>query len=337
MLQRIISLILLICLCITPVLAHPGRTDASGGHWDHSTGTYHYHHGHAAHQHYDMDGDGVPDCPYNFQDDTSHRSGSTSSSRSASQSSTASSASIAPSAQTTSPSPTSAVQNEQKQKGNASMVGWIVSAVLFLALLFSEKSHSKDQIIQNGVMQKKEKLLQERTEEISSQASRISELEETILKQKAKIEQIQAEKEKIQQKLDAVFTGAAAEDGETLEEKNLHLFAQITEQKDLLHEKECRIFQLVEELDKHIQREKVPRGVFYADDGMPAYFKSASKKYGDYTAFLNRRTNVYHLDPKCAPADAAQIHVFKLPSSARACSKCAPNGKQELPVLHRYG
>ena len=64
MLQRITALILLICLCITPVLAHPGRTDASGGHWDHSTGTYHYHHGHPAHSHADTDGDGKPNCPY---------------------------------------------------------------------------------------------------------------------------------------------------------------------------------------------------------------------------------------------------------------------------------
>ena len=39
-------------------LAHPGRTDAYGGHTDHSTGQYHYHHGHEAHQH----PDGV--CPF---------------------------------------------------------------------------------------------------------------------------------------------------------------------------------------------------------------------------------------------------------------------------------
>ena len=26
-------------------LAHPGRTDSSGGHWNHETGTYHYHTG----------------------------------------------------------------------------------------------------------------------------------------------------------------------------------------------------------------------------------------------------------------------------------------------------
>lgn len=38
----------LITFCLMSVLnvfAHPGRTDASGGHWNHSTGEYHYHTG----------------------------------------------------------------------------------------------------------------------------------------------------------------------------------------------------------------------------------------------------------------------------------------------------
>ncbi len=48
------------------VFAHPGRTDSSGGHWDHSTGEYHYHHGYPAHQHVD------DVCPYDFDDQTNH-------------------------------------------------------------------------------------------------------------------------------------------------------------------------------------------------------------------------------------------------------------------------
>lgn len=40
------------------VMAHPGRTDSNGGHYDRSTGEYHYHHGYSAHQHKN----GV--CPY---------------------------------------------------------------------------------------------------------------------------------------------------------------------------------------------------------------------------------------------------------------------------------
>lgn len=76
----IFLLLLILSLMILPVSAHPGRTDDSGGHHDSSTGEYHYHHGHSAHQHEDLDGDGLLECPYNFDDQTCSHSGSISSS-----------------------------------------------------------------------------------------------------------------------------------------------------------------------------------------------------------------------------------------------------------------
>lgn len=65
--KRLIALVLVVfalSLSSLALFAHSGKTDSKGGHWDHSTGTYHYHHGYEAHQHYDMDGDGVNDCLY---------------------------------------------------------------------------------------------------------------------------------------------------------------------------------------------------------------------------------------------------------------------------------
>lgn len=78
-LNRIIKAAVLIFLLTMTVIAHPGRTDGSGGHYDSETGEYHYHHGYRAHRHTDLDGDGVPDCPYNFDDKTGESSGSSSS------------------------------------------------------------------------------------------------------------------------------------------------------------------------------------------------------------------------------------------------------------------
>lgn len=47
---------------IMPVYAHPGKTDAEGGHKDKKNisglGAYHYHHGQSAHLHHDGK------CPY---------------------------------------------------------------------------------------------------------------------------------------------------------------------------------------------------------------------------------------------------------------------------------
>lgn len=68
-----------IFLCPT-ASAHTGRTDSNGGHTDHSTGDYHYHHGYSAHAHFDMDGDGILDCPYDFDDQTNYSVGTVSSS-----------------------------------------------------------------------------------------------------------------------------------------------------------------------------------------------------------------------------------------------------------------
>lgn len=82
--KRLLAFLLAFLLLLSPtVLAHSGKTDANGGHYDRSTGEYHYHHGYPAHQHYDMDGDGIIDCPYDFDDQTDHSShGGSSQSRS---------------------------------------------------------------------------------------------------------------------------------------------------------------------------------------------------------------------------------------------------------------
>ena len=63
-----------LCLFLLTICtyAHSGKTDYAGGHYNNSTGEYHYHHGYSAHSHYDIDGDGVIDCPYEFNDKTNH-------------------------------------------------------------------------------------------------------------------------------------------------------------------------------------------------------------------------------------------------------------------------
>ena len=71
--------LLIICIAIISSLlftifasAHSGKTDSYGGHYDNSSGEYHYHHGYSAHQHDDIDGDGIVDCPFDFDDKTNH-------------------------------------------------------------------------------------------------------------------------------------------------------------------------------------------------------------------------------------------------------------------------
>lgn len=66
--KKLISLTLVLLLLIIfafTVLAHPGRTDSNGGHYNRSTGEYHYHHGYPEHQHTNGE------CPHSFDDKTS--------------------------------------------------------------------------------------------------------------------------------------------------------------------------------------------------------------------------------------------------------------------------
>lgn len=66
-----IAAVIFLCGVLTiPVIAHSGKTDSNGGHYDSSTGQYHYHHGYPAHQHTGSK------CPYDYDDKTDHKTGS---------------------------------------------------------------------------------------------------------------------------------------------------------------------------------------------------------------------------------------------------------------------
>lgn len=69
----LLTLILMFTFSIIAI-AHSGKTDSSGGHYDHSTGEYHYHHGYPAHEHTNGR------CPYLYDDNTDYNSFSSSSS-----------------------------------------------------------------------------------------------------------------------------------------------------------------------------------------------------------------------------------------------------------------
>lgn len=116
--------VLLLSLTVT-AYAHPGRTDANGGHYNRSTGEYHYHHGYPEHQH----PGGV--CPYAYDDRTGENSGTSSgSSGSGNSSGYSGSGSTAPS-----------VRRSDSSAGNAAnswvdtLISWIKNiAVVILAV-----------------------------------------------------------------------------------------------------------------------------------------------------------------------------------------------------------
>lgn len=361
---RLLSLLLALSLLITPVLAHPGRTDANGGHWDNSTGEYHYHHGYSAHQHYDMDGDGIPDCPYSFKDATNHSSGS---SGSKSTTSTTAPSYISTTSPTTSPPRTTTAPQTatSEKKGKTSgMIGWIVSLALVIALYGCSKSHQRESDIEQDRMRKKDKEIQSLKQSLEAKDKALADLDEEMNQKLAALveenasreEALRAERSKdadsyeeelldkdrtctalrmqiqtvqkdltaAQEKLNAIYAVSEPSEGQTPEEHAVALALKVSELEDNIQE-------LSYELDKHVKREKVPSNVFFADDGLPVLLKSASKRYGDYTAYLSVKSGVYHLDPSCAPAHARTAHLFNVPSTYRACSRCALNLSRTPP------
>lgn len=70
--KRVFFVLLTLLLFHSSAYAHPGGTDADGGHHSGPSGAYHYHHGYPAHQHTG----GV--CSYNFVDKTGQSSGANS-------------------------------------------------------------------------------------------------------------------------------------------------------------------------------------------------------------------------------------------------------------------
>lgn len=114
--------------------AHSGRTDENGGHFDISTGEYHYHHGYPAHQHNDIDGDGIIDCPYDFDDRTVINSGGSSSSNYYSGSNDVI---------------TKTVYRTITKEVIPSWVYWIISALFIAAIIMFFVIRSKNKTISN--------------------------------------------------------------------------------------------------------------------------------------------------------------------------------------------
>lgn len=182
------------------------------------------------------------------------------------------------------------------------------------------KAEASQTKVQLAATQQQSKELQEEVDELSVQLSRES------------YRAMQAEKDygvlqdEFAETMENLHKIGDPEEGQTEEERILFLAQQI-------REKDEKIQALQQELDRHIQRENVPKDVFYADDGMPVQLKSVSKKYGDYSVYLNRYTGIYHSDQFCAPYEAEETHLFKVLRSpnTRPCAKCARRLPTRVP------
>lgn len=161
-----------------PALAHSGRTDSQGGHYDSETGEYHYHHGYPAHQHYDIDGDGKPDCPYDFVDKTGSRSGSSSGSGSSAKAAKESGVK----AQTT-----QAAEGEDRAGITSAVVGWCTAGVATLAAFALWRKGEAEGKAHNEAMDGLRKTLRQEKSKAEAQAELIDTFGKRVQEQQTEI------------------------------------------------------------------------------------------------------------------------------------------------------
>lgn len=200
-----IAVALVALLYAVPVLAHPGRTDADGGHYDSDTGEYHYHHGYPAHQHYDIDGDGKPDCPYDFDDKTGSRSGSSSSSGNSGSSAKAAK-------ESEEKVPTTQAEAEEKETGEgitSAIVGWCTAGVATLAAFALWRNGKDEEKARKEALEGLQKTLRQETSKVEAQTKlmdifgqRGRELQAEILALKRENTAKQAEVDRAKRELD---------------------------------------------------------------------------------------------------------------------------------------
>ena len=354
---------LLLFLFPAASLAHSGRTDSSGGHYDRSTGEYHYHHGYPAHQH----PGGV--CPYSSAS-PSGSSGSSGSSSSSGNSNISSSISYYDKGYEDGFKAGSKKSDASYDKGNKEgyekgkkegyetgyNVGYnngissrntaIVSGAAILLFLFFVSRVTRSR---KKALQKEEQIALKRQEDAERQHTleeyyaRITSLKNTI----ADLEYVIREKTEFKEDLE--FTIASMERGkEKISQELLNLLEQQTKIKSIpvappplanmqigLSEMETSFIVSAEhENDLPHSAFPFPDGKKIGKDGLPAD-SNAIKHWGKtYTVYLNERTHTYHRGA-CRyvnPISCLPVHILSVYQDCSPCSICKP----EIPDMGWY-
>ena len=305
--------------------AHPGRTDANGGHWDNSTGEYHYHHGYSAHDHYDMNGDGVIDCPYDFVDRTGSNSGTPSGSK------------ISSFAYDDAPAETVTVYKDRevikKVPYTPSWIKWIIGilAISTLCLLVGNKW--------------KKQSIQELMRTIENQAEKLKQQEEThklLISQKNNEMHSQAEylRNRHQEQIKDITVQnqnrihSLQEENETLRRELHSVITEIPVGEAFYPTPDSRLYKI-----------EIPKDVYFIDKDIPVKgIVTSYSPFGDFTVFTTKASQIYHSNKYCGGSLGMDpVHLFDVMSHKRSCFKCGksygtnpPDWYSELIALRQY-
>lgn len=308
---KVFIILLLFAMLPVPASAHPGKTDSAGGHTNHDTGEYHYHHGYSAHQHYDMDGDGVIDCPYDFDDQTDHDSGSSVNSSSSNY------VYDQPSTKFTVPQiATTESKKTEEVKPVPHWVYWvfvIMAAALFKLICSVRKKNAEIEAMQNRHYSELAELGKKHARELSEQERKfLADVEgqkmcfESQIKEKDRFLSVaEAEKEKAERKLHYVYENINTGDAYFPEEP----FAPA-----------------------HIRKIAIPDDVYFTKDHVPVKgVLTKTAPFGTYTVYVASKSTIFHENPLCANTSVKPVHIFEAAKTCRPCIRCGYGHTRNIP------
>lgn len=285
------TLFILPLLCM-PASAHPGKTDENGGHYDQETGEYHYHHGYPAHAHYDMDGDGYVDCPYDFDDQTGHYSGSSSSSVGG----TSYRQPISAKKETKLPATKPAITKTGSYERSASS-SLLTICILAIAILFLVARKRKKQLI--SIEEDAKRDIASFREKLGDAKYREQELSTQLSSSKSKLESLEEYCVKLQK-------------------ENNHLSQELSV--------------ISEKADSFRRRLDIPMDVYFINRNIPVRGKiELYKPYGIFTVYVSDRGRCYHTNYFCSSAIVHPEHKYDVIQRLPPCKKCAMGTVEPVP------
>ncbi len=302
-LLRTLFIVAVVTLCsffgIT-ALAHPGRTDASGGHRVSATGEYHYHHGYSAHEHYDIDNDGDIDCPYDFKDNTDR-----SSSVSTIQLPESTVKYSAPSNNTTNYKQVTSNQSSSESETDTSLLFLVgIAFTSFLAIWFCYKCDRLERQTKNK--------------------------DQNRICLTPVVQTLEREKDELRFQIDKLKS-----DNNTLRIINSELDASnqelTSDMRDLLglFESKLPVYEKMEVLQRYgiygISDIEIPDDVYFINGLTPVCGEiTTHRPYGSYTVYVAKGSSVYHTSYNCGNGLYTAKHRFDL-KNKRPCKICAVN------------
>lgn len=327
-------------LALSPsVYAHSGDTDSEGGH--HDGESYHYHHGYPAHDHYDMDGDGVVDCPYDFDDKTGQSSGSSS---------------VKPNLyfshdgyprhihydtdgdgdldcpygygdDTTVPSSTVAENTsvETEEKTVPAWVYWIIG-IMIVMLMWLNRSIRK----QRKVADELEARHQEDLRQIKHNAEEIDALTSSLAQYKQKAAQANA--------LNASIARYKKENELLLSKmmkyyRKNHILKSIT-YPHLNPTQQAEIESLMAGIDNGDVQ--IPDNIYFIEGGIPVMGSvRPDRPYGDLTVYCKDRGACFHTSKYCGNGIYKVTHAYFVIGKLPPCKRCAASHSNTIPEWYQ--